>query len=263
MPSIQLSGTRLAFQATGSGEPVVLIHGLGSSGRDWEAQVAALARAFRVITVDLRGHGGSDRPKGPYSIAEFAGDVARLLASLAVDAAHVVGISMGGAVAFQLAVDHPQRVRSLVIVNSAPEMIVRTLAQKLAIWQRRLIVRLFGLPRLGALLAARLFPDAAAPRAAFAQRFAGNSRHAYLASLNALVGWSVADRLDAILCPTLVVASDQDYTPVALKEDYVARLRNARLVVIPDSRHAVPMERPEAFNRVLGDWFAQQAAAPQ
>jgi len=258
MPSIDLDGVTLVYERTGSGDPVVLIHGLGSSGLDWEDQVPALATGFQVLTVDLRGHGRSQRPPGPYSIAQFAGDVSRLLARLGVERAHVVGISMGGAVAFQLAADDPQRVRSLVIVNSAPAMPVRTLRARLMVWQRHLIVRLFGLPRLGALLARRLFPDAAAARAVFAERFARNSTRSYLASLNALVGWSVAERLDQIRCPTLVIASDQDYTPVAAKEDYVARLPNARLVVIPDARHAVPMERPAIFNKVLGEWLARQ-----
>jgi Predicted hydrolases or acyltransferases (alpha/beta hydrolase superfamily) len=76
--------------------------------------------------------------------------------------------------------------------------------------------------------------------------------------MRALVGWSVADRLGDIRCPTLVIASDQDYTPVSAKEAYVARMPNARLVVIPDAHHAVTVERPEEFNQALLDFLAQQ-----
>src|SRR5439155_12833482 len=94
----------------------------GSSKRDWEPQVAELAKTYRVITVDLRGHGQSDKPAGPYTIPEFAADVAGLLESLHASPAHIVGLSLGGGVAFQLAVNYPALLKSLTIVNSGPSM---------------------------------------------------------------------------------------------------------------------------------------------
>jgi pimeloyl-ACP methyl ester carboxylesterase len=84
-----------------------------------------------------------------------------------------------------------------------------------------------------------------------AERWAKNDKHAYLASFDAIVGWGVQERLSKVSCPTLIVSADRDYTPVALKENYVKLLPDARLVVIADSRHATPLDQPEHFNQTL------------
>lgn len=264
MPTAQINGIPMHYQIAGAehGEstPLLLIHGLGSSSADWQSQLLHYGQQYRVIAPDLRGHGRSGQPPGPYRISQFSDDIAALLQALGVASAHIVGISLGGAVAFQFALDHPARVSTLTIVNSAPEMILRRVSEKLAIWQRLAIIRLLGLPRMGRVLATRLFPkpEHAGLREGFATRFASNQRAPYLASLRALIGWSVSARLDQISCPTLVICADQDYTPVALKQAYTARLANARLVVIADSHHALPMEQPEAFNRVLGEFLSER-----
>src|SRR5215471_21288766 len=101
MPQIVANQINLYYEINGAGQPLVLIHGLGSSLRDWEPQVAELCKTFQVITFDLRGHGRSDKPAGPYSIEQFAADLAGLLGALGVGSAHVAGISLGGAVGFQ------------------------------------------------------------------------------------------------------------------------------------------------------------------
>jgi pimeloyl-ACP methyl ester carboxylesterase len=260
VPIAEIDNTRLYYEDQGSGAPLFLIHGLGSSAQDWENQVAHFAKSFRVIAPDLRGHGRSDKPAGGYSIRRFADDIAGLMSTLRTGPAHVVGLSLGGGVAFQLALDAPQLLRTLTIVNSAPEMILRTWQQKFAIGSRRVIVRMLGLPGFGRMLSKKLFPspEHGAQRNTFEERFARNDPQAYTASLNALIGWSVSARLGEIRCPTLVITADQDYTPVAFKEAYVAQIPNAHLAVVPDSRHALPMERPEAFNRVLMDFLVSK-----
>jgi len=260
MPILQLRDIRLYYEVAGEGDPIVFIHGLGSSARDWEYQVPFFAPCYRVVVFDVRGHGRSDKPPGPYSVPLFAQDTAALIRALEAAPAHVVGISMGGMIALQLAVDEPALVRSLVVVNSGPELVVRTFRERLMILQRFLIVRLLGMRKMGEVLSQRLFPrpDQAPLRQMFVERWAENDPRAYREAMRALVGWSVADRLGDIRCPTLVIASDQDYTPVSAKEAYVARMPNARLVVISDAHHAVTVERPDEFNQVLLDFLAQQ-----
>jgi pimeloyl-ACP methyl ester carboxylesterase len=260
MPTLQLHDIRLYYEIAGQGDPVVFIHGLGSSARDWEYQVPFFAPRYRVVVFDVRGHGRSDKPTGPYSVPLFAQDAAALIRALEAAPAHVVGISMGGMIALQLAVDEPALVRSLVVVNSGPELVVRTFRERLMILQRFLIVRLLRMRKMEEVLSQRLFPrpDQAPLRQMFVERWAENDPRAYREAMRALVGWSVADRLGDIRCPTLVIASDQDYTPVSAKEAYVARMPNARLVVIPDAHHAVTVERPEEFNQALLDFLAQQ-----
>jgi pimeloyl-ACP methyl ester carboxylesterase len=260
MPHLTANQINLCYEVNGAGQPLVLIHGLGSSTRDWEPQVAEFSKTFQVITFDLRGHGQSDKPAGPYAIAQFAADLAGLLTALGARAAHVVGISLGGTVAFQFALDHPAMTRTLTIVNSAPAM-GGTRAQAEAEVNRRVgIVQQMGMAAMGQALSPNLFPgpEHAALRETFNARWAENDPQAYLAALRAMLDWDVSARLGEIACPVLVMASDQDYTPLAAKEAYLPALPDARLVVIPDAHHAVPMERPEAFNRALASFLYEQ-----
>lgn len=246
------------------GDPVLCIHGLGSSTEDWEPQIAALAARHTVITYDVRGHGRTGKPRGRYSVKQFAADAAALIEHLEPGPVHVMGISMGGMIGFQLAADFPQLVKSLIIVNSGPEMILRTWKQRIAIYQRFVIVRLMGMRKMGEVLAAALLPnpEQAPQRVTFVERWARNDPGAYLRALRALIGWSVSDRLSDLRCPTLIVAADQDYTPVVYKEYYTKLIPGARLVVVPDSRHMLPVERPGQFNRVVTDFLDRGVSAP-
>jgi pimeloyl-ACP methyl ester carboxylesterase len=258
MPTVRTpDGVDLSYTIDGTGDPVVLIHGLGSFVGDWQAQIDALSRGFQVIAIDLRGHGDSAKPPGPYSVPLFASDVAAVIRALRLGPAHVVGLSLGGAVAFQLAVDEPALVRSLAIVNSGPSFVMTSLRLRLAILLRLFVLKTFGLEALGKMIVRRLFPkpDQDALRRAFLKHYVRNDRRAYEASTRALVGWTVAERLGDIRCPVLVVSGDRDYTPVAAKKPYVAALPNARLVVIEDAGHACTIERPAEVNRLLREFF--------
>jgi 3-oxoadipate enol-lactonase len=254
MPITTVGDLSVYYEQHGvDGEPVLLIHGLGSSTEDWEPQVNALKDQFRVTAYDVRGHGKTAKPQGKYTVQQFAADAAKLIVQLGIGPVHIIGLSMGGMIAFQLAADRPELVRSLIIVNSGPEMILRNWKEKLAIAQRRFIVRMMGMRKWGEVLSSRLLPspEHAGLRAQFVERWARNDKDAYLRSLDALVGWSVADKLSGLKCPVLVVSADQDYTPVALKQAYVSKIPNASLAVIPNSRHMMPVETPAPFHDVI------------
>src|SRR5258708_37939114 len=122
MPMIAVNHTQLYYEVSGQGQPVVLIHGLGSSTRDWGEQVPEFSKTYQVITFDLRGHGRSEKPAGPYQIPVFAADLAGLLQALGVASAHIVGLSLGGGGAFQFALDYPSIVRRLTLVHTAPAL---------------------------------------------------------------------------------------------------------------------------------------------
>lgn len=255
MPHISVNGVQIYYELQGAeGRPVILfLHGLGSSVRDWEYQIPYFAADYRVLLIDMRGHGRSDKPKGPYTMSLFASDVIAVLDALKIDSVHLVGLSMGGMIAFQLAVDCPQRIRSMIIVNSGPAVVPRTLKEKFGIWLRFFIVRAMGMRKMGETLAPRLFvePSQENLRQTFIARWAENDPRAYLDTLRAIVGWSVEDKIAQISIPTLVVASDQDYTPVAAKEAYIAKMSKAELKIIENAHHAVAAERPDAFNEVV------------
>src|SRR6266545_4358239 len=96
MPKVQCNDINLYYEVNGKGQPLLFIHGLGSSARDWESQVQEFSRTYQVITFDLRGHGQSDKPAGPYTMSMFASDAAALLKRLGIESANVVGLSLGG-----------------------------------------------------------------------------------------------------------------------------------------------------------------------
>jgi len=255
MPILDLDNIQLNYQIIGDGEPLLLLHGLGSSSQDWELQVDHFSRQFKVIIVDLRGHGKSDKPAGPYSISLFAEDTARLLMELNCSPAHVLGISLGGMVAFQMAISFPGVVKSLIIVNSTPDLVPKTLKDRFGIWQRLMIVRFMGMRKMGEVLGKRFLPDSeqAELRKVFIDHWAENHKPAYLESMKAVVGWSVLDQLKDIKAPTLVLGAEGDYFPTEAKEAYTKRIPGAKLEIIKNTRHALPAEDPEIFNQaVLG-----------
>ncbi len=257
MPTIHVNDTTLYYETAGSGPPVLLLHGLGSSTQDWELQIQAFTQRFEVVMVDARGHGRSAKPPGPYSVPQFTADIIAFMEDLQISPAHILGLSMGGMIAFQMAVDRPDLLRSLTIVNSYPELVAKNWRDRLTWYRRHFIVRLLGMQRMGAYLGGQLFPkpEQAELRQLIAQRWAQNDRRAYLAATQALYGWSMAHRLGDIRCPTLIITADQDYTPVAQKEAYTAQIPGARLVVIADSRHATPIDQAERFNGVVLDFW--------
>lgn len=248
----------LAYAEAGQGEPLVLIHGLGGSRNDWELQWPALTPHFRAIAPDLRGHGLSPKPAGPYRIALFAADVAMLMRRIEARPAHVVGLSLGGAVAQQLALDAPEMVRSLVLVNTAASFMSQG-------WRRRLMgVRRFaatyfsGMDKVAATVANQLFPllEQASLRYEAAARLSINDPRTYRESLLAIARFNAIDQLHMIACPTLVVSGDVDYAvPLSSKRFLAENIPTSRLVVIPRSGHATPADQPEVFNQVVTEFL--------
>lgn len=264
MATITLNGADLSYEEKGQGEPVLFLHGLGSSSAHWAPQMEHFSRSYRCIAVDARGSGHSrDRlnPGGPFSIAGFAADAAALLSALGASPAHVVGLSMGGMIGFQLAVDHPHAVRTLTVVNSGPSVRPKTLRDRLKLLFREIVTRLLGPAGVARMIAPKLFPkpEQEALRQAFRAAVARNDPKAYLATSLAIMGWSVEEHLGTIDVPTLVVAADGDYTPVSTKQAYARAMPRAEVVVVEDARHALPVEAPEKFNAVLAPFLAQHA----
>lgn len=261
MPTVPVNDISLHYsdEGEGEGEVVLFIHGLGSSGADWQLQVPGLTSRYRVVTVDLRGHGQSDKPPGPYSIPMFADDVAGLIETLDVAPCHVVGLSLGAMTTLELAATRPNLVRSAVVVNAGPDFIPRTLKDKAMVWQRLALVKAVGLEKLGQVVADRTLPgdEHAELRERVTEVIADNDKSAYLASMRAIIGWSVRDRLDKVTSPTLVVASELDYTPIVSKRPIIDEAPDARMVVVDGARHLLPVEKPDEFNKILTTFLAE------
>ena len=267
MPKLRVNNTGIYYEVTGQGEPLLFIHGLASSSRSWKKQVPFFARHYRVITFDIRGHGRSDRPlREPYSIKLFATDTVELMKAIGIESAHVVGFSMGGMVGFQLAVDVPEMVTSLVAVNCCPEGSMRTFNDGIECFRHIFLLPFNGMRNKGqnGVKQPEQASDRKGPPQSVIQRMAVNNKLAYANAFGALVKWSVANRLSTIGCPTLMIASDADFVPVSIKAGYASKMPDAQLVVIRNARHATPREQAEEFNAMLLEFMlkhsAQQAA---
>ena len=260
MPKKLIRDININYEIKGEGQPLLFIHGLGSSLRDWEDQIPTFSKKYKTIAVDLRGHGETDKPKGPYSISLFAKDIAELLKSLKFSPVNIVGISLGGAIGFHLAIDYPELTKSLVVVNMSASLPIKTFKEKQMFLMRILIVKLLGMKKMGEVLAKRLFikPEQQDLRERMASRWAENDKKAYLSTLKTLKNWSVLERLPQIKCPTLIVSADEDYTPLDIKKEYTKLIPNAKLEIIEDARHAVTVEKPEEFNSILMDFLSKQ-----
>lgn len=254
VPKEAINGIEVYYERTGSGPPLLFLHGLGSSTRDWEDQVVHFSNSHEVVTADFRGHGRSGQPLEQYTIAGFAGDTAELIRRLNLDQPDVVGISLGGMVGFQLAADHPDLVGKLVVVNAVPETKIAGLGFRLQVALRKLLTRYASMEKIGEILAGRLFPepDMAEQRQTLIERWAENDKSAYRSAFQAILKWDgVAAAMRAFDHPTLFIVSDEDYTPVESKEPYVEVMPNAEMALIENARHAVPAEWPARFNSVL------------
>ncbi len=252
MGVLRVEGARLYYQLAGAGAPLVLLHGLGAFGADWEYQVPEFSKHFQVVVPDFRGHGASAR-SGDYGVERFATDTWELLDRLKLGAPLLVGHSMGGAVAMQMALQRPGAVPKLVLANTLPSFRTDTAAKRLMLWTRLLLMSVLGPRRLGQIMTQRLYPraDQAALRAKVARRNARSDGNVYLATIRALTMWSARERLAGLTMPVLVVASEHDYFGGDESERFVAALPDARLRRFPGARHGLPLEMPEAFNRAV------------
>lgn len=264
MPFADVHGFRIAYDVHGDGFPLLLINGLGSDRGEWMAQIPAFARRFRVIAFDNRGSGESGAPPGPYTTSAMADDAAVLLSLLEVTRAHVLGVSLGGMIAQEVALRHPGRVDRLVLACTTPggEISVRPSPEALAAFARapggdRESELRRTVPFLYSSRFQREHPEEI--EAFIARRLAApSSEEGYAAQLSAAVGHSAGDRLKEIRSPTLVITGSADLlVPPVNSERIAARIPGAKLVRIPGAPHRLFAEDAEAFNREVLDYLAR------
>ena len=247
--SIAAGGIETTYAAQGTGHPVVLVHGWGATSRFWRFLWPDLASGYRAIAPDLPGWGKSGKPDAPYTIEWYAGWLDAFLDTLGVQAAAVVGHSMGGSIAIELAASRPQRVSHLVLACplvtgaglnretrflSAPGMRHFTYPFVKAPWVLRFITRHFQYGRR---------PEEKDIQAIAAGNFASLSR-----PITSMKRAALAARLESIRCPTLVVGADRDLVISPDQAALAARIPGARLEMMRDCGHLSLLEAPGEFN---------------
>ncbi len=248
-----VNGVEINYADVGEGDVVVLLHGLGSTNQDWDLQIPVLSQKFRVIAPDFRAHGKSTKIPEDQSVELMTADIYELLKLLGISSADFVGFSMGGAVCFQMALSHPEITEKLVIINSGPDFNRPNDAGVDILALRTEIIRREGFTSLAETISVGMFPGENQEkwREEFKQRLVQNNEEAYLKTFGELMKWGIGDEVAKIKNETLVIASDQDYTPVSYKEDFVRKMPDAKLTIIENSRHGVVLDQADKLNEVL------------
>ncbi|MGA2500585.1 MAG: alpha/beta fold hydrolase [Tepidisphaeraceae bacterium] len=261
MPTIKTNGINMAFQERGQGEPLILIMGLGAPGSIWEEHVKEYERHFHCFLLDNRGAGDSDKPNGPYTTQMMAEDVVGLMDALKIPQARVAGISMGSAIAQELALAHPSKVRSMVLVSSwarcdiytltvfehfcrvRAQVLPETFTQLLQLW---IFAAAHYEKKLTTLIEGQLAARQGIPM----------PQHAFEAQSAACVNHDTLDQLDRINVPTLLTVGDADiFTPQRLSEEIRQRLPGSMMEVFKGCGHAHHWEDLARFNQITTDFL--------
>ncbi len=260
MPTLAVNTARIFYQTTGDGYPLLLLHGLGSSGDDWWLQTPAFAPHFRVILPNLRGHKPSSVLRGATSIYTLAADVAQLLDALEIAQAHVLGLSLGGMVAQLLAIHFPAKVNKLILVNTFAHL-WPTSPREAYVLARRVVVSKYLPPRTTAGVVARdLFPkpEQAALRDEVLNRSGVNDVASYRYLTDAIRRFDSRSQLGRISASTLLVTGDRDaVVPRGCQQQLARGIRKVQWQIVRDSGHATPVDQPEEFNRVVLEFLKQ------
>jgi 3-oxoadipate enol-lactonase len=271
MPQATVNGIEIHYRETGEGFPIVFVHGFTGNSRNWALTVPALRDEFRTISVDLRGHGLSEKPanEDEYALEVMASDVYQLLQSLDVTECVLVGHSMGGMVSQLLVLDHPEAVRALVLVDTAAEVPKSLLYDE----RRKQRAGLIEIARDQGMKAVfdeqlRITPIHPALKAnpryidIWREQFLMTSREAYIAGANGMASRrSVVDDLARVVVPTLVICGEKDEPFLDPSRQMHEAIPGSELVIIPGAGHGPQMETPAEFNRVLTQFLAKVRVA--
>ncbi|WP_042883783.1 3-oxoadipate enol-lactonase [Cupriavidus necator] len=264
---IRADGADIYVRLDGADGPwVILAHALGANHTLWDATAQHLASRYRVVRPDLRGHGASDAPLGPYTMTRLADDVVAVMDALEIPQAHFCGISVGGMVGQTLGLRHAERLLSLALVATNSQ----TPMEAHPMWHNRIgQAEAHG---MAGMAEATLERWLTAPfRASHPEEVSrirdmlvATQVRGYVGVAEAIMAFDLTGALSRIHCPTLVVAGEQDQgASVAMAQSIAAAIPGARLEVMPQAAHLVHVEQPERFHAVLDAFLGNAACGGQ
>jgi pimeloyl-ACP methyl ester carboxylesterase len=265
MPQVRVGQINMHYEVHGEGEPLLLIASMGCDLDSWRLQTPVFSQKFRVVTFDNRGAGGSDAPDVPYSIAMMADDAVGLMDVLGIENAHVLGKSMGGYIAQEVAIRNPDRVRSLILVSTsagphvAETPLLRGWAESALKGAGKRTFFQVMLPFIFSDwtyedpemvdMAIEMIGGRAVPRGGDAE---SPQSRALRRQFIACVEHFARGRLNGITAPTLVIAGrDEFFIPLELCRELAASIPDARLAILESGGHALNEDVPEEFNRTV------------
>lgn len=262
---VNSSGCNIYYQIRGEGSPLVLLMGFGADGDVWELHVAEYQKHFKCIILDNRGVGKSDAPPGPYSTAMMADDVVAVMDHLNVPRAQIAGISMGGAIAQALAINHPDRVSSLALISTWPVFnnYAKTVYENLKKLRKvaspddfmeLLQLWIFAPPHYDNNLA-----ELKEGQQAAADNDNPQSSQGFDGQLDACINHDVVNRLHEIKVPTLITIGMMDiFTPPKFSDILHEKIRGSKLERFPTGGHVHHWEDLERFNQVTTAFFLEK-----
>ncbi len=263
---INIGGIELNYVLNGPTDaPVVCLnHCFASDHRYWDSHLPAF-EGFRVLRHDARGHGASGKPLGPYTLEMMATDVVGLLDALEIDEVHICGVSMGGMIAQMMALDHPDRVASVALVNTTAQYSDK----QRKLWRdRAALVREDGMDAVRCALLARWFSEAAAaarnPGYVYMEEMIrGFTVAGFDAASAAMCGLNTMSRLQNIKAPAIVIATPDDPgVPTETSKKMAASL-GAPLHWLEPAQHLASLEHVERFNDLMREFLAKVLEAPR
>src|SRR5580698_1941656 len=263
MPFVENQGAKIYWDEEGSGEPLLLIMGLSYPSYMWHRIRPVLAQTYRTIALDNRGVGQSDVPPGVYSIALMASDAAAVLDAADVQSAHVFGVSMGGMIAQEFALQYPKRVRSLILGCTAAggPHVVRPAPEVLQILTRQAMT-----PEESKEAMIPFIYDPSTPRERIDEDMAIRLKwyptpQGYMGQLQGILQWEAYSRIAQITAPTLIIHGETDQLiPVANAPLIAERIPGAKLEVIPRASHIFETDQSGVAIRLITEFLAAQQA---
>lgn len=267
MAFVENQQARIYWDEQGHGAPVLLIMGLSYPSDMWHRTRPVLTAHYQTIALDNRGIGRSDVPPGPYPIALMASDAAAVLDAAGVESAHLFGVSMGGMIAQEFALQYPRRVRSLILGCTAAggPTAVRAEPEAAAMLRARGNMS----PEEAIEAPVRFIYDSATPRERIDEDLAVRRPwlprpEGYTAQLQGIIAWEAYSRLSAIAAPTLVIHGEADrLVPPENGKLIAERIPGAKLVMIPHASHLFTTDQTEAAHRAILEFLNEQAGAAE
>lgn len=260
---VNANGVSLHYAVAGHGPWLTLAHPLGADLTVWDDLVPVLAEHFQVLRYDMRGHGQSDVPHGPYTIAQMATDAAALLSALEIPETHFVGISMGGAVAQQLALDAPERIASLTLIDTTDAYSAEEAA---TFRERAATARSDGMHELAKGTLQRWLTHGFRERepevaTRIRKLVARTPVEGFAAACEALAGFDVQARLSEIEIPTLVLVGEHDPTTTPkVARRLASGIAGARLEIVPEAAHLSIVEQKHFVTKALATFLLETAS---
>ena len=261
MPKASTREITTYYEEAGSGEPLLMIMGLGGDLQAWALQAPALSKHFRVITYDNRGAGRTSAPDRPCSISQMAGDAVALLDALGIQKAHVLGFSMGGYIAQELVLNHPERVNKLILLATAPGIdgygrtVVNTLVDvRRTNMSREQVVRNMSIW----LYTADLLNDPGRYERAILNSVSNpyaQQDHAFIRQAEAILGFDARDRLGGVKSATLVVTGKEDILVPPRNGEALAKLIPGAALKMLSGGHVGCIEFPHEYNAAFTEFL--------